>query len=128
MLNSRPKKIQRIYSFCNLLPLIIFDISFHVCGISSISVQLQGPFQCKEIMSHCDTMPPQYNLPWNKKSVSLIRVDERNNVSQLSWIGTQDISSPGPYIYNLWHRPTLRTKLRKNIRRMRKMRIWKSLP
>ena len=37
--------------------------------------------------------------------LELIRVDDMCNVSPLSWIGTPDISSLGPYnIHDIWHR------------------------
>ena len=48
--------------------------------------------------------PPPYKLIGchGIKSTTLIRVDDMYNVSPLSWIGTPDISSLGPY--NIWHR------------------------
>ena len=47
---------------------------------------------------------PQYKLIGchGIKSMTLIRVDDMYNVSPLSWKGTPDISSLGPY--NIWHR------------------------
>ena len=46
--------------------------------------------------------PPQYKLIgcYRINSMTLIRDDDIQNVSPLSWIGTPDISSLGPYNTN----------------------------